>query len=325
VPETRRNEVRAFVQRGLEDFSISRSRTRAHGWGISVPGDDEQVMYVWFDALTNYVTALDYASDGPLYAHFWERAHRRLHVIGKGILRFHAVYWPAMLLSAGLPLPSTLFVHGYLTLGGAKISKSLGNTVDPRIELKRVGVDAFRYWLLAAVPPTGDADYTRAKLEHTYTMDLANGLGNLVKRTLDMLARYREGQVPAPSAIGQDLADGLRDRLCHAMSQDLDPRAALAAVWQVIDRANRYAEATAPWQLAKRPEAAAELDTALYTLAEVVRVIGEALRPFLPTTASRILGQLRVAPSSDWPGSLAWGQLTPGTQVARAEVLFPRL
>jgi methionyl-tRNA synthetase len=319
VPESRRNEVRSFVAHGLEDISISRTFERARGWGIPVPGDERQVIYVWFDALTNYITALDYATDGPLFAPYWTSASERLHVIGKGITRFHAVYWPAMLLSAQVPLPTTIFVHGYFTIGGEKISKSRGNVVDPLALIQRVGRDGFRYWLLRAVPPTGDADYTDDKLAQTYTADLSRQLGNLVQRSVSLLARYCEGLVPSSDG-GPDLAPELGQRLRQAVAVDLDPRAGLALIWEVVGRANRYAETTAPW----RETDAGRRDTALYTLAEAVRVIGEALRPFLPDTAEDILAQLGTASEADWPVALAWGRLQPGTQTRAPVPLFPR-
>lgn len=200
IPETRRNEVRSFVARGLEDFSVSRSRQRARGWGVEVPGDPDQVMYVWFDALSNYITALDYGTDGELYRRYWLENPRRVHCIGKGIVRFHAVYWPAMLMSAGEPLPEIIFVHGYLTIAGEKISKTLGNVVPPAEPVARFGVDAVRYWMLREVPPTEDADYTDERLERRYNADLANDLGNLLNRAVSMIGRYRDGVVPAPGA-----------------------------------------------------------------------------------------------------------------------------
>lgn len=337
IPEARRNEVRAFIARGLEDFSVSRSRLRARNWGIGVPGDPEQVMYVWFDALTNYITALGYADGGESYGRYWLDSRQRVHVIGKGILRFHAVYWLAMLLSAGEPLPTTLFVHGYLTIDGDKISKSRGNVVDPLDLADRYGADAVRYWLLRAVPPTGDADYTDQRLEQRYTADLANDLGNLLNRTLSMLGRYRHGCVPAsvpdePHAPDQKLvalAHDLGGRLQDAMERDASPQGALVAIWQIIGQANRYVEEAAPWALAGAEragsaEATGRLDTALYTLAETLRVIAEALRPFLPGTAERVARQLGTPLAADWAAALTWGRLPAGTVVQVGEPLFPR-
>jgi methionyl-tRNA synthetase len=320
VPETRRNEVRSFLASGLQDISISRSRARARGWGIPVPGDAGQVVYVWFDALTNYINALDYATRGRLFGQYWANSDQRLHVIGKGISRFHAVYWPAMLLSAGEQLPSTIFVHGYFTIDGQKISKSRGNVVDPLDLIKRVGCDGFRYWLLRAVPPTGDADFTDDRLRQTYTADLASDLGNLVQRSLSMLGRYCAGRVP-DVRDGPNLAYDLRPRLEQALGCDLDPRAGLAAIWDVVSRANHFAEEASPWR-ATEP---ARRDGVLYTLAESVRVIGEALRSFLPHTAASIAGQLAVAPQPDWLTGLDWGRLEPGHPIGVPAPLFPRL
>ena len=285
-----------------------------------MPGDPEQVVYVWFDALTNYINALDYAARGPLYARYWTSAEQRLHVIGKGISRFHAVYWPAMLLSAGEQLPSTIFVHGYLTVDGEKISKSRGNVVDPLRLVEQVGCDALRYWLLRAVPPTGDADFTDQRLRQAYTADLARDLGNLVQRALSMLGRYCDGRVPH-AGDGPNLAPDLRGRLVQALGCDLDPRAGLAAIWDVVSRANHYAQEASPW----RETDAARRDAALYTLAESVRIIGEALRPLLPHTAASIADQLGVAPEPDWLAGLGWGRLQAGHATGAPVPLFPRL
>ncbi|MGA7671368.1 MAG: methionine--tRNA ligase [Nitrolancea sp.] len=332
IPETRRNEVRSFVARGLEDFSLSRSRTRARGWGVEVPNDPGQVMYVWFDALANYITALNYGLDGDLYHTYWIDNPERVHVIGKGILRFHAVYWPGMLLSAGQPLPSTVFVHGYLTIDGEKMSKSLGNVVDPADLVERYGSEAVRYWMLREVPPTGDADYTDEKLERRFNADLANDLGNLLNRTVSMIQRYRGGAVPAPAGKGETLGtDDLSAQIKTAMAQDYDPQSALSAIFDSVVRANRYVEETAPWVLSKSERAGDEaargnLDTALYSLAETLRVVAVALRPFLPQTSQRIAEQLGVSSSHrSWNEELVWGQIEPGTQVAKPQPIFPKL
>lgn len=332
IPETRRNEVRSFVARGLEDFSLSRSRARARGWGVAVPGDPDQVMYVWFDALANYITALNYGLDQELYRKYWIDNPERVHVIGKGILRFHAVYWPGMLLSAGEPLPSTVFVHGYLTIDGEKMSKSLGNVVDPAELVERYGSEAVRYWMLREVPPTGDADYTDEKLERRYNADLANDLGNLLNRTVSMIQRYRGGQVPKPAGEGDSLGiEQIASQLRESMARDYDPQQSLTTIWETIVRANRYVEETSPWVLAKAEragddEARQKLDTALYSLAETLRVIGASLRPFLPRTSRGIAEQLGVTSGQGaWSEELRWGQIEPGTMVSTPQPIFPRL
>ncbi len=210
IPDARHREIRAFVDRGLEDFSISRTRARARGWGIEVPGDPDQVMYVWFDALTNYVTALGYGAGDPLLGRYWHGSPARVHVIGKDILRFHAVYWPAMLLSVGAPVPTTIVVHGFLTRDGRRMSKSLGTGIDPVALARAWGVDAVRYWLLRHVPATGDAEFSDDAFSRAYTAELADDLGNLVSRLVGMLHRYRAGVIPASNGSARFPAPGCR-------------------------------------------------------------------------------------------------------------------
>ncbi|MGN6758460.1 MAG: methionine--tRNA ligase [Thermomicrobiales bacterium] len=338
VPRTRQAEVLRFIERGLADFSISRSQARAHGWGIPVPDDPGQVMYVWWDALINYITALGYGDgpDSPLYTRYWRDNSQRVHVIGKGILRFHAVYWPAMLISAGEPLPTTLYVHEYLTVDGQTISKSLGNAIGPDDLVARFGTDALRYWFLRDAARTEDTDFTTARLSERYNADLANGLGNLLQRTISMIARWRAGIVPAPGPAGTPeqrlaaLAANLPDQIATALDE-FDFRAALGALWALVASANRYVEESAPWQLARRAatgdrSASQQLDTALYTLAETLHVIASHLAPFLPSTSQRITAQLGLAdPTACCHEPIRWGLLPPGTHVAAPQPLFPRL
>ncbi|MEX2425834.1 MAG: methionine--tRNA ligase [Thermomicrobiaceae bacterium] len=337
IPESRRNEVRSFVARGLDDLSVSRSRERARGWGVPVPDDDDQVMYVWVDALANYITALGYGQDTDLYDRYWTNSPDRVHCIGKGILRFHAIYWPAMLLSAGESLPTTVFVHGYLTIAGGKISKSLGNTVDPVELCDAYGADAVRYWLLREVPPTLDADYTNDKLERRYNADLANDLGNLLNRSVSMVGRYRKGTIPAAettldqSKELREAAEALPDRLHKAMGQDYDPQAALAAINELVVRANRYVEEMAPWAVAKEERngdesATQKLDETLGHLIETLRVTCHGIRPFLPGAAGRMAQQLGFELcDSGWCDSLAWGAGPRGESVEKASPIFPRI
>lgn len=254
-PESRRNEVLGFIKTGLQDFSISRSTERARGWGIEVPGDPTQVIYVWWDALGNYITALDYGTDGENYHHWWIDSDERTHVIGKGIVRFHAVYWPAMLLSAGQTLPTTIFVHDYLTVEGKKLGKSLGNAIDPVAIVNDYGADVLRWWLVRDVPRVGDANYTTERLIGRYHEDLANGLGNLVNRAVSMVHKYRGGTVPAltdplPELPLTKLIDAAPAAVDAAMDR-FDFRAATAAVWQIVEEANRYVVEVEPWNLAK--------------------------------------------------------------------------
>ena len=311
IPEERHREVRAFVARGLEDFSISRTRARARGWGIEVPGDPDQVIYVWFDALTNYVTALGYGAEAedPLYRRYWRESPTRVHVIGKNILRFHAIYWPAMLLSAGAAIPTTIFVHGFLTRGGRRMSKSLGTGVDPMALAQAWGADAVRYWLLRHVPPTGDADFSDTAFARVYAAELADDLGNLVSRVVGLLHRHRAGVVPeshgSPDSELRAAAASLPPKIERALGASFDPRAALDAVFALVVRANRHVEDERPWTLARQEregarDAARRLETVLYDLAEACRVIGEGLRPLLPETAERIAAALGVPLAQCW-------------------------
>jgi methionyl-tRNA synthetase len=336
-PETRRNEVLSFLAQGLEDFSISRSQARARGWGISVPDDPSQVMYVWFDALGNYIAALDYAGDGELYRRYWLENPHRVHVVGKDILRFHAVYWPAMLLSAGEPPPSRINVHEFLTVDGQKISKSLGNVVDPVALAEQFGTDALRYWLLREMPRTEDGDFSLERLTRRYDTDLANDLGNLLNRTVSMIARYRDGSIPTPGpSLATDLelrviATRLPNETQHAL-EAFDFRAAIAANWELVTRSNGYVEMNAPWVLARQEREGGEqakqrLDTVLYTLAESLRLIAYHLTPYIPASAAQIALQLGLEPTdaSPYHEATQWGRRLPGTRVAPTQPVFPRI
>ncbi|MGW7537136.1 methionine--tRNA ligase [Amycolatopsis sp. NPDC054798] len=272
-PAARLREVLGFVRAGLSDLSVSRPAARSNGWGIPVPGDPGQVIYVWWDALANYLTA------DPSR---WAEAAERVHVIGKGILRFHAVYWPALLLSAGERLPDTIFVHDYLTLDGAKISKSAGNTVRPTDLVDRYGTDAVRWWLLREVAPLGDTDFTEARLIARADQELANGLGNLVHRVLT-LARRTGGIVPASPLR---TVNALAGRIGTALAA-FDFRAATGALVEVIADANRFVEQTRPWTL--RGD---DLDEVLGTVVCTCRELATELSPFLPDGAARLRAQL---------------------------------
>ena len=336
VPETRKNEVLSFLRRGLQDFSISRSQARARGWGISVPGDPDQVLYVWFDALGNYITALDYADEGEAYRRYWHDNPHRVHVIGKGITRFHAIYWPAMLLSAGVPLPTTIFVHGYITVDGHKISKSLGNAIDPGRLVERYGIDAIRYYLLREVRSTEDGDFTLDRFIRAYNANLADQLGNLLSRTVGMVTRYYDGIVPAPGAVAAadwaliELANALPERVDDAVAR-FATHEALAALWEFIATTNKYVMEVRPWELAKQRQrdaaVEARLGTVLYHLVEALRLIAYLCTPFLPATAAAIARQLGsdTLPNAHYGESIRWGRYIAGTPVHPAGVLFPKL
>jgi methionyl-tRNA synthetase len=296
-PAERRHEVLALIDGGLADFSVSRSTERARGWGIPVPGDPGQVIYVWWDALGNYLTALDYAGDGVNLDRWWAGASHRVHLLGKGVLRFHAVYWPAMLLSAGEAVPTDIVVHGYLTAGGRKISKSGGATVDPYALADAYGTDAVRWWLLREVPRGADADFSAGRLVGRANDELANGFGNLVNRVVAMIHRYHGGLVPAATADGAALdgaaldgAIGSAPVLIAEALDDFDFRRATDAVWRIADEANRYVNRSRPWELA-RAGSHAELAAVLAVLLRACQAIGACLTPFLPDAAARITRQ----------------------------------
>jgi len=294
IPETRKNEVLSFINQGLEDFSISRSKERAKGWGVPVPGDPSQVIYVWFDALSNYINGLGYAEDGEPFKKYWLENSNRIHVIGKGITRFHAVYWPAMLLSAGLPVPSEIFVHGYLTVEGQKISKSLGNTIDPFALTEKYGTDPLRYYLLAKFSPYEDGDFSEAKLKETYNADLANGLGNLVSRVSKL-------------AEGKDIRYTIKDIKSAEFEpyrealQDFRFDEASGFIWSKVSELDKYVNDNTPWE-----KSGAALDADLQYLTSDILHLTSLLEPFLPETAEKIKKRFTG-------------------KIAAAEPLFPRL
>jgi methionyl-tRNA synthetase len=308
-PAAKRNEVLSFVRAGLQDISVSRPASRAGGWGIGVPDDPEQVIYVWWDALANYVTALGFGDDDDAYRTWWLGSAQRVHVIGKGIVRFHAVYWLALLISTGQPLPSAVFVHEYLTVDGAKLSKSAGNAVDPDDLATRFGDDALRWWLLRDVAALGDTDFTEKRLLTRYHQDLANGVGNLVNRTVSLVRKYRGGVVPERGGAAR-VAE-LPATIDHALAA-FDFRAATEAISTAVAAVNRFVEEERPWELARAERsgdraAGACLDAVLATLIVSCRHLAHELTPFVPSGAARILLQLG-----------------DDAQVAAPEPVFPR-
>jgi methionyl-tRNA synthetase len=320
LPRFRYNEARRFIERGLTDFSVSRA---GQPWGVPIPWDEEQVTYVWVDALINYLSALTYAREGEdLRERFWPHVH---HLLGKDILRFHCVYWPALLLSAGYEVPQQLFVHGYLLLDERKISKSLGNVIDPLDLVDVYGADAVRFWALRSVSFGQDGSASVEALHERYERELANDLGNLVSRTTAMIARYLGGRV-APGPRNEGLAsavDALQEKLV-ARFDVYDLTGALEDVWEVVRLLNRHVEATAPWQLAKDESRAEELGAVLYDLADGVRAVAVALSPYLPETAPRILGALRQ-PVDLALEQVAYGKTGETDGIEAAQPLFPRV
>ncbi|MEW6441476.1 MAG: methionine--tRNA ligase [bacterium] len=330
LPEIRRNEIVNLLEAGLEDISISRS---TFDWGIPLPIQPNHVVYVWFDALINYISAIGYGWDEARFRRLWPAD---VHVIGKDITRFHCIIWPAMLLSAGLELPRTVFGHGFVYLKGERMSKTLGNIVNPMDIVDVYGPDALRYYLLRETAFGDDGNFTWDNFIERYNRDLANDLGNLLQRVLTMIHRYRKGKVPAPQGLEEIDRQLQQDclRLYPDIRSSLDPargdihfHLALARIWETIRHANQYVDRTAPWDLYKRgPES--RLDTVLYCASECLRIIGIILHPFLPEGGSKLLAQLgpsaaqaRIAKEE----ISAWGGLRPGTMVEQPEPLYPRI
>ena len=319
APRHRYNEALAFIRQGLNDVSLSRSTLT---WGVPVPWDERHVFYVWFDALLNYYTALSYAREGEdLTERFWPAT---VHVMAKDILKFHAVFWPALLMAAELEVPQRLFVHGYLLMEEEKMSKSLGNVIDPFQVIDLYGTDALRYYLFREVTFGQDGSVSPEGFETRYATELANEYGNLASRTLAMVGRYRDGVVPEtdpPDGLASDFR-GLAERVA-ARFDEVDVTGALDEVWRLVRRLNAYVQDEAPWQLAKDPAAAERLDGVLYGLAEGLRVVAVLLHPFMPEASERLLGalgggdrSLAAARLGDAPGGARIGELAP---------LFPRV
>jgi len=299
VPKTKRNEILSFIKGGLLDFSISRSRKRAGDWGVTVPGDEDQVMYVWLDALANYITALDLNEDSKNFQDYWLNCPKRVHMIGKGINRFHTIYWPAMLISAGLPVPTDVFVHGYLTINGQKISKSLGNVIEPSAQIEQYGLDPVRYFLLKALSPFEDGDYSDERFREVYNADLANNLGNLARRieTIGAKAGHQSKSVDTPVAP-KEFTEAMDDYRFNE---------ALSSLWAFATELNQRVEEVKPWVLQKA-EKHDEVATFLDEMIDGLRVIGHFLQPFMPDTAEKLLNMFPA-----------------GKAIERGEPLFPRL
>jgi methionyl-tRNA synthetase len=343
-PEPRRNEMLNVIREGLPDVSISRGFTT---WGFPLPFDRSQVIYVWFDALLSYVTGVGFATDKARFERYWPAD---VHIIGKGITRFHTVMWPAMLWAAGVELPHRVFSHGYVNVAGEKMSKTRGIFVEPLKLLdtlqppgegvrELVGSDATRYTLMREVPFDRDGDFTLEAFVDRYNADLANDFGNLASRALKMLAQYTGGRVPGPAAevaagAATDLralAAGLPGQLERRM-EALDFSGALSDTWALVARANKYVEEAKPWELNKDAARRPELEAVLYDLVETLRILVYATFPFVPDAAGRLAAQLGVEPPADLGPAgarldevLSWGRLTADHQTTVGDVLFPRL
>lgn len=323
MPDTRRNEMIGFVKQGLEDLCISRS---TFNWGIPVPIDNKHVIYVWLDALSNYITALGYPDDTTLYNKYWPAD---IHLVGKEIVRFHSIIWPAMLMSLELPLPKQVLGHGWLLIDGGKMSKSKGNVVDPVILIDRYGIDALKYFLLREYTFGQDGVFTNEVMLKRMNFDLANDLGNLVSRTTAMIEKYCGGIIP--KALTEDDID--RDLKSMAVSvapkveEDMNRFAfnnALENIWILIRRANKYIDEKTPWILAKNENDKDKLDTCMHNLAEVLRIVSILIYPYMHTTTERIRHQLGISSDIKWEDSMKFEMLN-GNKVKKGEALFPRL
>jgi methionyl-tRNA synthetase len=315
MPRHRYNEAHAFIKGGLNDVSLSRANLT---WGVQVPWDPDHVFYVWFDALLNYYTALSYAKPGEdLTEKFWPATY---HVIGKDILKFHCVFWPAMLMAAGIEVPEHVFVHGYLLMDGEKMSKSLGNVLDPFVVMDRFGTDALRFYCFRDVSFGQDGSVSTTQFEQRYESELANELGNLASRTTNMCVQYRDGVVPeAELALTEDFA-GLAEEVAGLLDR-FELTNALDAIWQRVRRLNAYVAETEPWKLAKDPDRAGELDVALASVLEGVRVIAVLLLPYLPETIEKLAAALGDPDLSYEAASYGARRLE---RVEKVAPLFPR-
>ncbi|MHC1549050.1 methionine--tRNA ligase [Phyllobacterium sp. K27] len=320
-PDERRNEVVSFVKSGLKDLSISRT---TFDWGVPVPGDEKHVMYVWVDALTNYITATGYPDENSDLWHYWPAD---VHIIGKDIIRFHSVYWPAFLWSAGIELPKRVFGHGFVFNRGEKMSKSVGNVIDPTALVEHYGLDQLRYFLLREIPFGQDGNYSHEAIVNRTNADLANDLGNLAQRSLSMIAKNCEAKVPQPGAL-TDADKAILDQAIAAL--DTARKAvgvqalhqALAAIFGVVAEANRYFAGQEPWALKKTDPA--RMETVLYVTAEVIRRVGILCQPFIPGSAEKLLDILAVPADKRNFSDLTESKLVPGGALPAPQPIFPR-
>ncbi len=325
-PKSRQNEMlNNFLRAGLQDLAVSRTSFK---WGIPVPFDNDHVIYVWVDALSNYITALGYLSeDDSLFRKFWPA---NIHMMGKEIVRFHSIIWPALLMALDIPVPQKVYGHGWLLLGSDKISKSKGNIVDPVVLSNRYGVDAVRYYLLREVPFGSDGVFANAAFLGRINSDLCNNLGNLLSRSTAMVNQYFDGVLPSPSVRTpfdkelEDAINGLFDKVNEYMDKLLVPEA-LSAIFDVASLANKYIDETMPWKLYKESAEHGKLGTVLYHLVEALRVVGTALLAFIPTTARKILADVGATEISEFGSAMRYGVLVGGERITKSEAIFQRI
>ncbi len=329
LPSARRNEILGFLRNPLDDLCISRPKKRLQ-WGIEIPFDPDYVTYVWFDALINYISGIGFGSGEDGFSRLWPEA---VHLIGKDILTTHTVYWPTMLKAAGLPPPKMVFGHGWWTIEGKKMSKSLQNVVEPNRLIDLYGTDAVRYFLMREVPFGIDGDFSHTAMVNRINSDLANDLGNLFSRTLSMVIRYFEGIIPAPS-LSKEIDEGLREvseKVIPQISKQMDDLAfnkVLASTWEIVNGANKYIDETAPWSLAKEEKDRPRLAAVLYHALESLRITALLLAAFMPSTSEKMWSQLGLKDNlweQDIEKAGKWGKLQPGAKISKPEPLFPRI